>query len=171
MNNNFDFTDEEIRCLMSTGGDRYDTSKTCENEDVREYILRNLISNNTEKIDAVIGLETYGLTLGVLIANKINTKFIPIREKGKIPAPTDNLKSRNCNYIHRRKYLELDNRRFKSIDNVLLVDDWIESGKQVLTALDLLSSVDVEVVEISVIGIDENFDHSKIKNVKVNTVI
>lgn len=170
MNNNIEFTDEEIRCLMSTGGDRYDTSKTYENKKVREYIISNLISNNTEKIDAVIGLETYGLTLGVLIANKMNNIFIPIREKGKIPAPDDYLKSMNCNYIHRRKYLELDERRFDSIEQVLLVDDWIESGKQIFTAIELLDSIDINVVEISVIGINKTFDN-KFENIKVNTVI
>lgn len=168
---NFDgINDDQIRDLMSTGGDRYDTSKTYENEKLRNYVMSNLKPKNS--VNTVVGLETYGLTLGILIANNMNEKFIPIREKNKIPAPDKYLKSASCGYSHRRKTLEIDIRRFESIESVLLVDDWIESGTQILTAIDLLGSIDIQVSEISVIGIDENFNTDKIdNNINLNKVI
>lgn len=161
---------EKLKQDMSTGGDRYNTIKSYENGHRRKKII-NTLSPSID-VDSVVGLETTGLTLGVLIAHNLDCKFIPMREKGKIPALNDKLISKNCKYIHRRKKLEIDKREFGDGDKILLVDDWIESGKQIYTALDILDSINVNVVGISIIGIDESFDRNELeKNFEIYSIL
>lgn len=152
---------EKLISDMSTGGDRYNTIRSYKNTDKRDKVVEIL----TPKIDvdAVVGLETTGLTLGVLIADNLDCQFVPMREKDKIPAPEDKLISSNCEYVHRRKKLEIDTREFNDDQRILLVDDWIESGKQIYTALDIFDSINVNIVGISVVGTDDNFDDEQLE--------
>ncbi|MCA9440877.1 MAG: adenine phosphoribosyltransferase, partial [Candidatus Omnitrophica bacterium] len=42
----------------------------------------------TQKIDAVIGIESRGFLFGSALAYKLGCGVIPIRKAGKLPAPT-----------------------------------------------------------------------------------
>ena len=50
--------------------------------------------------------------------------------------------------------------QFAAGDKVLLVDDWIETGSQALTALDLVTACGAELLGISVL-IDEAADSAR----------
>lgn len=42
----------------------------------------------TQKIDAIVGVESRGFLFGFLLANKMNVPFVLIRKKGKLPYQT-----------------------------------------------------------------------------------
>ena len=42
----------------------------------------------TLKLDAIVGIESRGFFFGIMLANKLNLPFIPIRKKGKLPYKT-----------------------------------------------------------------------------------
>ncbi|MBE7179293.1 MAG: adenine phosphoribosyltransferase, partial [Mucilaginibacter polytrichastri] len=40
------------------------------------------------KIDAVAGIESRGFLFGLMLANRLNVPFLPVRKVGKLPAET-----------------------------------------------------------------------------------
>lgn len=161
---------ERIRKKMSQGGDRYYTALTVDKPDVRNKIIREMIPKSD--FDSVVGMETMGFPFAVLIAEKTNSKFIPMREKGKIPVPDDRLQSVDVGYENRKKTLEVDKKQFENVEEVLLVDDWIESGEQLVSAVKLLESVNIDVDVVSVLGTDFEFEKPKsVQDIEVVTAI
>lgn len=161
---------EQIRKKMNQDGGRYYTALTVDEPEVRNKIITEMIPESN--FDSVIGMETMGFPFAVLIAERTSNEFIPIREEGKIPVPDDRLKSVDVGYEDRKKTLEIDGKQFEDVEEVLLVDDWIESGEQLVSAVQLLDSININVDVVSVIGTDVEFQKPKgIQNIEIVTAI
>jgi adenine phosphoribosyltransferase len=166
---NMDFS-EQIRDKMNQDGGRYYTALTVDKPDVRNKIIEEMIPESN--FDSVVGMETMGFPFAVLIAEETNSKFIPMREQGKIPVPDDRLRSVDVGYEDRKKTLEIDREQFKDVEGVLLVDDWIESGEQLVSAVQLLESVNIDIDVVSVLGTDFGFKKPKsVQDIEIITAI
>lgn len=139
---------------MDIGKSRYDTTRAMSDPKVRDYIIRNL--EPEKPVDVVVALETLGLPLGLLIAEKCDAEFVPLREENKIPADEKYLISVDAPYNHRNKTLVIDRRNLSKEQDVLLVDDWIESGAQIRAALNLVEPLCNKITAISTIGTDKD---------------
>jgi adenine phosphoribosyltransferase len=77
------------------------------------------------KIDAIVGIESRGFWFGIMLANKLNLPFIPIRKKGKLPYKT-------VSYKYDLEYgsaeIEMHQDELKAGWNVLVHDDLLATG-------------------------------------------
>lgn len=84
----------------------------------------------------------------------LKAAVIPIRKKGKLPSGT--IGRDFIDYTGEVKRLELRKGLLTPEKRVLLVDDWIETGAQVRTAVELLESEGGTIVGIAAIKMERN---------------
>jgi len=105
-------------------------------------------------VKLVAGIEALGFILGTAIARKLDIGFIAIRKGGKIPGAVDSKEF--VDYSGTCKRLELKKGSVPAGAEVLLVDEWVETGTQVLTAAELLERSGGVIVGVCAISIDDN---------------
>ena len=118
-----------------------------------------LIADLTRPFEAqdfnyVAGIDALGFILGTAAAIQLKKGFIPIRKGGKLPVPVQSRQF--IDYTGLQKTLELRADILKPGDRVLLVDEWIETGAQMTSAITLLESEGAEIIGIATINIDHN---------------
>ena len=96
-----------------------------------------------EKITAVAGMEARGFIFGSLVANRLQTAFVPLRKPGKLPYE---VKSASYDLEYGSASLEVHSDAFSSNDRVLLVDDLIATGGTALASCELVKELGAEVV-------------------------
>lgn len=95
------------------------------------------LAKQTEKmqLDAIVGIESRGFFFGILLANKLNIPFIPIRKKGKLPYKT-------VSYEYELEYgtaaMEMHQDVIKKDWNVLIHDDLLATGGTAAAAAELI---------------------------------
>lgn len=100
------------------------------------------------EIDAVAGVDARGFILGAPIAYELNTSFIPVRKKGKLPFETV---QESYDLEYGSATVELHTDAFKPGDKVLLIDDLIATGGTMLAAANLIQRLGADVVEAAAI--------------------
>jgi adenine phosphoribosyltransferase len=105
----------------------------------------------SEGVTEVVGIESRGFLLAGAVARRLHTGVVPIRKRGAIfPGPKY---SRTTPPDYRGRTTELLLRRevLTEADRVLIVDDWLETGSQMLTAAALVRDANAELVGVAVI--------------------
>jgi len=100
------------------------------------------------QIDAVAGVDARGFILGAPIAYELNTSFIPVRKKGKLPFETV---EESYELEYGSSTVELHTDAFNPGDRVLLIDDLIATGGTMIAAANLIQRLGAEVVEAGAI--------------------
>ena len=105
----------------------------------------NYMSKNLEKVefDAIAGLETRGYLFGILLAQKLNKPFIPIRKAGKLPPPTNRIK---YSLEYGSAEFEVVEGAFKKGWKVLIHDDLLATGGSALAAAQLVVDSEATVI-------------------------
>lgn len=121
------------------------------------------------KITKVAGIESRGFILGGMLAEKLNTGFIPIRKPGKLPAETI---SESYSLEYGTDTIEIHKDAIQKGDRVLLHDDLLATGGTALAACRLIEKLGGEVVQISFI-IELTFlgGKEKLKNYDMRSLI
>lgn len=95
--------------------------------------LATLVSSYN--LDAIVGIESRGFWFGIMLANKLNIPFIPIRKKGKLPYKT-------VSYSYDLEYgsaeIEMHQDEIKPNWNVLIHDDLLATGGTAVAAAELI---------------------------------
>ena len=98
------------------------------------------------KIDAIVGIESRGFWFGIMLANKLNIPFIPIRKKGKLPYKT-------ISYKYELEYgeaeIEIHQDEIKKDWNVLIHDDLLATGGTACAAAELIQIQEANVAGFS----------------------
>ena len=89
------------------------------------------------QIDKVVGIEARGFILGGAVAHQLETGFVPIRKKGKLPHDTI---SQGYELEYGTDCLEMHTDAIASGELVLLVDDLIATGGTAEAAVKLIKS-------------------------------
>jgi len=105
-------------------------------------------------ITKVVGIEARGFILGGAVANELGSGFVAIRKQGGLLPGEKLVRPTPPDYRHRTSKLRLQRQSLATDDRVLLVDDWVETGSQALTARALVEEAGAEFVGASVI-VDE----------------
>ena len=96
------------------------------------------------EIDKVAGVESRGFIVGAALALELGVGFIPIRKKGKLPAPT-------IGHDYELEYgtdrIEIHVDAIDPGERVLLADDLIATGGTATAAVKLIESMGGKVVE------------------------
>jgi adenine phosphoribosyltransferase len=102
----------------------------------------------THSIDAVAGLESRGFLLGMMIAQKLNVPFIPIRKKGKLPYKTI---SQSYLLEYGSAEIEIHEDAIEAGSNVLIHDDLLATGGTAVAAAQLIKKCGCNVTGFSFI--------------------
>ena len=113
-------------------------------------LVINELSSSAKSAECVAGIEARGFMLASAIAITNNIGFVPIRKQGKLPGP-----------VIRREYgleygcdaleMQCNGLIANKSSTVLLVDDVLATGGTLLAALELISELKGEVVEVAVL--------------------
>jgi adenine phosphoribosyltransferase len=95
-------------------------------------------------IDAVVGIDARGFIFAAAAALKLQTGFVPIRKKGKLPFETHEV-SYELEYGSNTVAIHID--AVKAGSKVLLVDDLLATGGTAGAAIALLQKIGASIVE------------------------
>lgn len=101
----------------------------------RDIVDEMAINVKNIDIDAIVGIESRGFWFGIMLANKLNIPFIPIRKKGKLPYKT-------VSYKYELEYgsaeIEMHQEDLKEGWNVLVHDDLLATGGTAAASAELI---------------------------------
>lgn len=100
--------------------------------------------HQTSQIDKVVGIESRGFIIGAPVAYQLETGFVPIRKKNKLPAETI---GRDYQLEYGSDRIEVHVDAIQRGDRVLLVDDLIATGGTAEAAVRLIQEMGGEVAE------------------------
>ncbi len=140
---------------INTSGNRNDVTPLFLCHDDFNSLVVDLASDfEKSEVDCVGCIDALGFILGTAIAQKLRVGIAPIRKGGKLPVAT---RSKSfCDYSGQTKTLEIRQDILTPGMRVLIVDEWIETGTQVSTAIDLIEGLQAVVVGIATINMDDN---------------
>jgi len=96
-----------------------------------------------------------GWILGTAMALELNAGFLPVRKGNRLPYEEKNLKTTKfIDYSKQEKTLQIALSSTVENANVLIVDDWIETGSQIKGVISLFDSCKIK--GIASIGINYN---------------
>ena len=122
-----------------------------------------------KKIDVVAGIESRGFILAGILASRLNTSFIPIRKKGKLPAETI---SETYDLEYGTDTVEIHTDAIQPGQNVLIIDDLIASGGTALASCKLVEKLGGKIHEVAfIIELPELKGKEKLYPRKVFTLI
>jgi adenine phosphoribosyltransferase len=102
---------------------------------MREIVATMANDVKSLKLDAVVGIESRGFWFGIMLANKLEIPFIPIRKKGKLPY-------KKVSYSYDLEYgsaeIEMHVDEIKENWNILIHDDLLATGGTACAAAELI---------------------------------
>jgi len=87
------------------------------------------------RVDKVVGIEARGFILAAPVAYRLGAGFVPVRKKGKLPAPTFEA---SYQLEYGEAVLEVHRDAFAGGDRVLIVDDVLATGGTARATCDLV---------------------------------
>jgi len=105
-------------------------------------------------IDAVVAIDALGFILGTAIAEHLDIGLVPARKGGKLPVVCERVEF--VDYTAEPKALEMRRDALRPGMNVLVVDEWVETGAQVTAAIVLVEKLGALVAGIATICMDRN---------------
>lgn len=113
-------------------------------EAIRESVSQFLALLEGQKIDKVVAIESRGFLFGMLLAEKLNAGFVPIRKPGKLPSETY---SEVYELEYGKDTLEIHCDAIKKGDRILIHDDVLATGGTAKTACNLVKRMGGEIVQ------------------------
>ncbi len=104
--------------------------------DVSITLIKNYLKTNNKEINAIVGLESRGFLLGLVLADRLQLPFIPIRKKNKLPGATIKI-----NYVteYSEDVFEIQVGMINENSKVLIVDDLLATGGSIRAAEELVT--------------------------------
>ena len=121
-----------------------------------------------DKIDVIAGIESRGFLFGLMLANRLQIPFVPVRKQGKLPAKTI---QEPCELEYGSAILELHEDAFLPGQRVMIHDDPLATGGTVSAATRLVQKLGGTVAGYSfVISLDFLNGKEKLKEVSENII-
>ena len=122
-----------------------------------------------KKVDLIVGAESRGFLIGSALAYKMNSGFIPVRKKGKLPYKTI---SEEYALEYGTDTLFMHEDAIKKGDNVLVVDDLIATGGTALAMIKMVEKLGGIVIGSSfLIELEELNGRKEIEKYPINVLI
>ncbi|MCL9808595.1 adenine phosphoribosyltransferase [Flavobacterium luminosum] len=113
--------------------------------EAREEMLETLVTTlKDKKIDKVVGVESRGFFFGILLAQKLNAGFIPVRKPKKLPYETI---SASYELEYGQDTLEMHIDAIQKGDKVLIHDDVLATGGTIKAVCELVEKLGGEIVQ------------------------
>ncbi len=115
------------------------------NAEATEFCVQQLAAMvGDQKIDKVVGIESRGFFFGILLAQRFNAGFVPIRKPGKLPF---NVINEPYELEYGMDALEMHEDAIEKGDRVLLHDDVLATGGTARAACNMIESLGGEIVQ------------------------
>jgi adenine phosphoribosyltransferase len=101
-----------------------------------------------QPIDKVVGIESRGFLLGMLIAKALGVGFVPIRKPGKLPAKTI---SQSYDLEYGSDTIEIHEDAIQKGEQILLHDDLLATGGTAAAACRLIETLGGEIAQVNFI--------------------
>lgn len=111
-----------------------------------------------QKFDSVVCVEGRGFILGGAVALKLDCGVVPLRYPGKLKNSVYSVKF--IDYSGKEKELQIHKDAISTGQKVLIIDDWLETGSTVKTAINLVEMCGGEVSGIGMF-MDDSSDETK----------
>ncbi len=99
-------------------------------------------------ITKVIGIESRGFIFGAMLAEKLDSGFVPIRKPGKLPAPTE---TESYLLEYGSDTIEIHKDAIEEGDKVLIHDDLLATGGTAKAAIKVVEKLGGKVLQLSFI--------------------
>lgn len=109
-----------------------------------EVIDRLAARYQSQKVDAIVAVESRGFIFGAPLAIRLGASFVPVRKPGKLPYETIR---HSYDLEYGSDTLEMHSDALTAGQRVVIVDDLLATGGTIEACLKLLSNFDVEIVE------------------------
>ena len=96
------------------------------------------------EIDQIVGVEARGFILGAALAYKLGAGVTLVRKPGKLPAKTRKI---SYDLEYGTDTLEIHEDAFKPGSKVIIADDLLATGGTVSAVVELVESLDADIVE------------------------
>ncbi|SKB27890.1 adenine phosphoribosyltransferase [Daejeonella lutea] len=103
-----------------------------------EVIEAFVLEMKGDKIDVIAGIESRGFLFGLMLANRLQIPFVPIRKQGKLPAKTI---QEPCELEYGSAILELHQDALIAGQRVMIHDDLLATGGTVSAATRLVQKI------------------------------
>lgn len=113
-------------------------------EALQETVTQLLELVGGAKIDKVVGIESRGFLFGVLLAERLDAGFVPVRKPGKLPYKTY---AEVYELEYGKDILEIHQDSIKKGETVLLHDDVLATGGTARTACNLIEKMGGKIVQ------------------------
>ncbi len=121
-----------------------------------------------DKIDVIAGIESRGFLFGLMLANRLQIPFVPIRKQGKLPAK---IIQEPCELEYGSAILELHEDALQPGQRVMIHDDLLATGGTVSAATRLVQKLGGVVAGYSfVISLDFLNGKEKLRSVSENII-
>jgi adenine phosphoribosyltransferase len=119
-----------------------------------KYSIEKFITNNIEDIHnyTIVGLESRGFIIGMLLSSIFNIPFVPIRKEGKLPGKVHQIE---YSKEYGKDIFQIQINSIKENSNILIVDDIVATGgtlKASLELVNLFKPLEVKFFVLSEIG-------------------
>ncbi len=130
------------------GVDFQDVFSILKNSALRNKLLNLIVEKyKYSKIDCVVGLESRGLAIGLVVAHLLGVDFVPIRKAGKLAGEVIQVKYTK-EYGEDICEMQTD---IKEQSRVLLIDDLVATGGSLMAGISMLLKLNCIIVECCVI--------------------
>jgi adenine phosphoribosyltransferase len=131
---------------------------------VDEFVLR---LKNIE-FDAIAGIESRGFLFGLMLANKLNKPFIPIRKAGKLPYKTI---QQSYELEYGAAVIEIHEDAFSAGKKILIHDDLLATGGTVEATSLLIQKMGGEIAGFTfIISLDFLSGKEKLNKFSLNNI-
>jgi len=147
-----------------------DISPLLQNFEAMQLAVKLFMNNLPHgRIDKVVGIESRGFFFGVLLAEKLNAGFIPVRKSGKLPYKTY---SENYDLEYGTDTLEIHKDAIKKGEKVLLHDDVLATGGTAAATSRLIEKCGGEIVQCNfLVELEFLKGVEKLKNYEVSSIL
>jgi len=138
-------------------------------------VLNNLIKDMAKpflssRVKKVVAIEATGFIFGMGVAQELKAGLCLIRKPNKLA--WDTKKTSFTDYTKEKKGFEIASDAILPTENILIVDDWSETGAQLKAAIFLVEQAKGNIVGISCANIENRVKNDKmISKYKLNSVI
>lgn len=135
-----------IRDFPKKGVSFRDISPLLADYEARKTAVDELVSGlDPSEIDVVVGIESRGFLLGMLMADRLKARFVMVRKPGKLPGK---LATMPYELEYGMDTLEVQTQAIEKGSRVLLHDDVLATGGTARAAAKLIDKIGAEVVMI-----------------------
>lgn len=115
---------------------------------IMQKLVVNYIETSGKEINTIVGLESRGFLLGLVLADRLKLPFVPIRKKNKLPGSVYKV---NYWTEYSQDSFELQSVALNEKSKVLVVDDLLATGGTLKATEELALMAKAEIVAYYVV--------------------